>query len=228
MFQDMGSESGHEEVALKEPTEKIRVLLVDDHTSIRQMLAFILPREGPYEIVGQVSSGTEAIERCRELQPRLVILDLLLPEMSGVQVVRKIRKEHRDTKMLIYSGATSEELIAEAMSAKPHGFVHKEDSLQVFREALHTVTAGGNYYTQVAADYSERPGNSPGACLTTREREVLQLVAAGLSTKAIADRLSMAVKTVETHRTNLASKLKIHDVASLTRFAIRHGFASAE
>src|SRR5687767_2683883 len=107
--------------------EKIPVLLVDDHTSIRQMLAFIIPREGPYEIVGQVSTGTEAIQCCRELQPRLVVLDLLLPEMSGVQVVRKIRKEHKDTKMLVYSGATSEDLIAEAMSARPHGFVHKED-----------------------------------------------------------------------------------------------------
>lgn len=208
--------------------EKIPVLLVDDHTSIRQMLAFIIPREGPYEIVGQVSTGTEAIQSCRELKPRLVVLDLLLPEMSGVQVVRKIRKEHRDTKMLVYSGATSEDLIAEAMNAKPHGFVHKEDSLQVFREALRAVMAGRNYFTQVAADSNERSGPSPVGCLTEREREVLQLVAKGLTTKEIADRLSTAVKTVETHRTNLSAKLKIHDVATLTRFAIRHGFVSAE
>src|SRR5262245_42664366 len=123
----MSGNSSKTEAPETEPTEKIGVLLVDDHTSIRQMLAFIIPREGPYEIVGQVSSGLEAIERIRELNPRIVVLDLLLPEMSGVQVVRKVRKENKETKMLVYSGATSEDLIAEAMSARPHGFVHKED-----------------------------------------------------------------------------------------------------
>jgi DNA-binding NarL/FixJ family response regulator len=208
--------------------EKVRVLLVDDHISIRQMLAFILPREGPYEIVGEVSTGTEAIERCRELQPRLVVLDLLLPEMSGVEVVRQIRQELRETKMLVYSGTTSDNLIAEAMSARPHGFVHKEDTLQVFREALRAVSEGRNYFTQVAADCTERCNTAKANMLTERERVVLQLVAQGRTTKEIAELLCMAVKTVETHRSNMCAKLDIHDVASLTRFAVRHGFVSID
>jgi DNA-binding NarL/FixJ family response regulator len=208
--------------------EKISVLLVDDHTSIRQMLAFVLRREGPYEIVGEVSSGVEAIERCRELQPRLVVLDLHLPELSGVQVVRHIRREWQNTRTLVYSGTTSEALIAEAMHERPHGFVHKEDSLQVFREALRAVIAGRNYFTQVAAETNERSGASGVSALTERERVVLQLVAEGASTKQIADRLGMAVKTVETHRSNLCAKLDIHDVATLTRFAVRHGLVSVD
>ena len=208
--------------------KKIPVLLVDDHTSIRQMLAFILPREGPYEIVGQVSTGTEAIEQCRALHPRLVVLDLLLPEMSGVEVVRQLRQEARDTRMLVYSGTNSDELIAEAMHARPHGFVHKEDTLQVFREALRAVTAGNSYFTEMATGCSERAARSRLSILTDRERTVLQLVAEGLSNKEIAERLSMAVKTVETHRSNISGKLDIHDVATLTRFAIRHGVVSAE
>jgi DNA-binding NarL/FixJ family response regulator len=208
--------------------EKVSVLLVDDHTSIRQMLAFILRREGSYEIVGEVSTGTEAVERCRELQPRLVVLDLVLPEMSGVQVVRQIRRESQDTRMLVYSGTTSEALISEAMHERPHGFVHKEDTLQVFREAVRAVTAGRNYFTQMAAETSERSGASAVSGLTERERLVLQLVASGNSTKAIADQLGMAVKTVETHRSNLCAKLDIHDVATLTRFAVRHGLVSVD
>ena len=208
--------------------ERIPVILVDDHTSIREMLAFILPREGPYDVVAAVSSGAEALEKCRILQPRLVVLDLLLPEVSGVEVVRRVRAELRDTRTLIYSGTTSEDLIAEAMSARPHGFVHKEDTLQVLREALSAVMAGRHYFTQIAAATTERA--SPGSLriLTEREREVLQLVAKGFTNKAIADRLSMAVKTVETHRSNLCSKLNIHDIATLTRFAVRSGLVGME
>jgi DNA-binding NarL/FixJ family response regulator len=208
--------------------EKIPVLLVDDHISIRQMLAFMLPREGPYQIVGEVSTGTEAIEKFRELQPKLVVLDLLLPEISGVEVVRLIREEGHGTRTLVYSGTSSEDLIAEAMSAKPHGFVHKEDTLQVFRDALRAVTAGGQYYTQMAAEMTERAHSSRIGALTDRERHVLQLVAEGRTNKEIAERLSMAVKTVESHRSNMCHKLDIHDVASLTRFAIRHGLVSVE
>lgn len=208
--------------------EKIRVLLADDHASIRQMLAFILPREGPYEIVGEVSSGADAIERCRELRPGLVVLDLHLPEVSGVQVVRQIRRESWEIRMLIYSGTTSQALIAEAMSERPHGFVHKEDTLQVFREALRAVSAGRSYFTQVAAETGDPTKQSAVRMLTEREREVLRLVADGQTTKEIADILGMAAKTVETHRSNLCSKLDIHDIATLTRFAVRHGLVSSE
>jgi DNA-binding NarL/FixJ family response regulator len=211
---------------IAENSEKIPVVLVDDHASIRQMLAFVLSREGPFEVVGEVSTGAEAIAKCRELQPRLVVLDLLLPEVSGVEVVRCLRQELRETRMLVYSGTTSEELIAEAMEARPHGFVHKEDTLQVFREALQAVAAGRQYFTQIAAAATERGGVPRLSMLTEREKSVLQLVAQGRSNKEIAEQLGMAVKTVESHRSNIGQKLHIHDIASLTRFAIRHGLVS--
>jgi DNA-binding NarL/FixJ family response regulator len=130
--------------------------------------------------------------------------------------------------MLVYSGTTSQALIAEAMHERPHGFVHKEDTLEVFREALRAVSAGRSYYTQVAVDTSDGTKQSGVSLLTERERTVLQLVAEGKTTKEIADRLGMAPKTVETHRSNLCGKLDIHDVATLTRFAVRHGLVSSE
>jgi two-component system, NarL family, response regulator LiaR len=205
------------------------VLIADDHTSIRQMLAYMIPREGPYEVIGQVSTGLAAIEKVLELKPRLVVLDLLLPELNGIEVVRRLRNVARDTRLLIYTGTTSNELVAEALHAKPHGFVHKEDTLQDFRDALRAVMSGISFVTKHANEMSEKGEGALAAnLLTERERDVLRLVAEGLSSKEIADRTGIAVKTVEAHRGNISQKLGLHDVVALTRFAIRHGLASLE
>jgi DNA-binding NarL/FixJ family response regulator len=215
--------------ALAEPAGPTRVLLVDDHISIRQMLAFLIPREGAYEIVGQVSSGDEAVESCRELHPRLVVIDLLLPgKKSGLDVVRELRRSGEEVRTLVYSGTTSPGLIAEAMRAGPDGFVHKEDTLQAFREALHAVTAGEQYFTPVIVESVERAGHTAVELLTDREREVLRLIAGGHSNKEMAERIGVAIKTIEYYRKNLQQKLKIHDVASLTRLAVKHGIVLAE
>lgn len=205
------------------------VLIADDHTSIRQMLAYMIPREGPYEVIGQVSNGLAAIEKVLELKPRLVVLDLLLPEMNGIEVVRRLRQIARETRLLIYSGTSSNELVAEALRARPHGFVHKEDTLQDFRDALRAVMSGISFVTKHANEMSERcDGVLAGDLLTERERDVLRLVAEGHSSKEIADRTGISVKTVEAHRGNISNKLGLHDAVALTRFAIRHGFASLE
>jgi DNA-binding NarL/FixJ family response regulator len=205
------------------------VLIADDHTSIRQMLAYIIPREGPYDVVAQVSNGVAAIEKVRELKPRLVVLDLCLPDLNGIEVVRRLRVEARDTRLLIYTGTSSNELVAEALHAKPHGFVHKEDTLQDLRDALRAVMSGISFVTKHANEMSEKSEGALAAeLLTEREREVLTLLAKGLSTKQIADKLGTAVKTIETHRSNISQKLGLHDAVALTRFAIRHGLVSAE
>lgn len=204
-------------------------MIADDHTSIRQMLAYMIPREGPYEVIGQVSSGTAAIEKVLELKPKLVVLDLLLPGLNGIEVVRRLRNLSKDTRLLIYSGTTSDELVAEALLARPHGFVHKEDTLQDFRDALRAVMSGISFVTKHANEMSERAeGTLAGDLLTERERDVLRLVAEGLSSKEIADRTGISVKTVEAHRGNISQKLRLHDAVALTRFAIRHGLASLE
>jgi DNA-binding NarL/FixJ family response regulator len=212
-----------------EPAGPTRVLLVDDHISIRQMLAFLIPREGPYEIVGQASSADEAVESWRDLHPRLVVIDLLLPgKTSGLDLVRELRRSNEEVRTLVYSGTTNSGLIAEAMRAGPDGFVHKEDTLQAFREALRAVTAGEQYFTQVIVDSAEKAGHSAMDLLSDREREVLQLIAGGLGNKEMAERLGVSVKTIEYNRKNLQQKLNVHDVAMLTRIAVKHGLVPAE
>src|SRR5947207_15404087 len=118
---------------------KNRVVVVDDHASIRQMLGMVLAREGPYEMVGEAGTGFEALKVCRKLKPQLVVLDLVLPELSGVEVLRSLRGEMPESRCMVYSGALNRALIVEALQARPHGFVHKTDALSTFCEALRAV-----------------------------------------------------------------------------------------
>lgn len=209
---------------------KTRVVVVDDHVSIRQMLAIVLAKEGPYEIVGEAGTGFEALKLCRRVQPQLVLLDLLLPELNGVEVLRALRGELRDTRFVVYSGTLHRGLIAEALEARPHGFVHKEDSLGTFREALRAVLAGCCYFTPLATRLmdGERQQAQATARLTERERAVLQMIAEGMSNKEMAGRFGIAPKTVEHYRAQVMQKLNIHDVATLTREAVRMGLVTVE
>ena len=204
---------------------KTRVLVADDHAAIRQMLGGLLAREGSYEMVAEARTGFEALKLCRKMKPQLVVLDLMLPEMNGVEVIRTLRSEQRETRVLVFSGTQNRELIAAALQARPHGFVHKGDPLETFREALKAVMNGCLYFTPFATNLLDdtRGGNSGWDALTHRERAVLQMVAEGMSNKEMAARLGIAAKTVEHHRAALMVKLDLHDVARLTRYAVRMG-----
>jgi len=209
---------------------KNRVVAVDDHASIRQMLGIVLAREGPYEMVGEAGNGFEALKVCRKLRPQIVVLDLLLPELNGLEVLRTLRGELRDTRFMIYSGTVNRSLIVEALQARPHGFVHKSDALAVFCEALRAVANGCSYFTPFATKLmdDERHTSTLSARLTDRERAVLQMIAEGMSNKEMASRFSIAPKTVEHHRAQVMQKLGIHDVANLTRYALRVGLVASE
>jgi len=207
-----------------------RIVVVDDHASIRDMLAWILMREKCYEVIGEAGSGIEAIKVCRACKPDLLILDLVLPCISGIEVLRRVRKEMPHVKVLIYSGTCNSALIREALWEGPHGYVEKLEGLAILRKAIATVAAGGNYYS---ADASQMLRGSMGAKpaetgLSPREREVLQLVAEGRSSKEISGLLNVATKTVENHRANLMQKLNMHDVASLVLYAARRGMVAVE
>jgi len=207
---------------------KTRVVVVDDHLSIRQMLERIFAFDSQYEIVGHTGSGLEGLQLCRELKPEIAIVDLLLPEMNGVELLRALRAEKSTTRVLIYSGTLNQSLVASALEAKPQGFVHKEDSLATLLEALRTITRNQTFHTEFATALATRAQSlcSPLAKLTLREKSVLQLVAEGLSSKQIGGRLGISAKTVEHHRTTLMHKLDVHDVAGLTRFAVREGLVN--
>lgn len=209
---------------------KTRVVVIDDHASIRQMLALVLSREGPYEVVGQAGTGFEALKVCRTLKPQLVVLDLALPELNGVEVMRTLRPEMRDTRFMVYSGTLNRALIVEALQARPHGFVHKGDALSTFCEALRAVTNGCCYFTPFATKLmdDERYTSQASSTLTDRERAVLQMIAEGMSNKEMANRFSIAPKTVEHYRAQVMQKLGIHDVATLTRYAVSKGLVTAD
>jgi DNA-binding NarL/FixJ family response regulator len=204
------------------PAAPIRVVLVDHHASLRGMLMLVLEMEGVYDVVGEAAGGMEGLKVCRAKRPQLVILDLALPELSGPHFIRLLLAEDWPVRVLVYTGTTDDGLLREALAEEPHGFVRKEDTLQDFRAALHAVTSGSRHISPWASRLMPLTGDGPRKRLTTQECAVLQMIAEGRQTKEIATVLGVSPKTVEHHRQHLMDKVGLHDVASLTRYAVRH------
>jgi DNA-binding NarL/FixJ family response regulator len=204
---------------------KGRVLIVDPHVSVRQMLAQVLAQASKLDIVAEAATGLEGLAICRTLEPNLVICELLLPELCGAEMLRRIRLRCNQVRVLVYSGASLDLQSKQAFRGRPNGFVAKHDSLQVLFEAVRVVLAGGTYFSASASKcwMSTYMKTQESTRLSNRECEILQMVAESSSSKAIAARLSLSVKTVQNHRMRLMEKLNIHDTAALTRFAIQEG-----
>lgn len=199
-----------------------RVLIVDDHVAIRKMLVVFLRRETGYDVVGETGSGLEALTLCSELNPDLVILDLMLMELSGAEVIHRIREQSPGTKVLIYSGTQNIAAIRRCLQAEPDGFVEKFDDINVLREGLKSVTAGRKYFTTLPAGLLNKLRYEK-LDLTEREVEILQLIAEGQFSKEIASRLQISFKTVENHRASLMHKINARNMADITRYAMRAG-----
>lgn len=210
------------------PTKLTSVVVIDDHCSIRQMLERLLLMDGHYQVVGDTGSGLEGLDLCRRLKPDVAVIDLLIPGMSGVELLQSVRMEGLPTRVLIYSGSLNETLVANAIAARPDGFVHKEDALTSLFEALKTVAMGGSYRTPFVNRLAEQVPSARSLLgqLTVRERTILQLVAEGHSSREIGVRLGLSSKTVEHYRLTMMQKLGVHDVAGLTRLAVRDGLVS--
>lgn len=210
-----------------------RLIIIEDQTAIREMLVEILKTEPDYELVGESGDGQSALALCLELKPDLIVLDAKLPGLNGVDLLRRLVRHLPDIRVLVFSGYENPVLVREMLEAGAHGFVEKTAGLFEFKKGLHTVGRGGTYFgPSVAAlmrDVVANPAASQTAdFLTEREREILQLVAESHSTKAIALKLGISVKTVDNHRTNLMRKLNLHDVASLTRYAVDIGLIGSK
>ncbi len=205
-----------------------RLVIIEDQTAIREMLVEILKPDKAYELVGQCGDGLEGLQMCLSLKPDLVVLDAKLPSLNGVELLRRLAKRLPAVRVLVFSGHENPVIVREMLEAGAHGFVEKTAGFLDFKKGLSTIAAGGTYFGPSIADVLRKvvahpeSGGSPDF-LTEREREVLQLVAEGNSTKDIAAKLGISAKTVDNHRTNLMRKLNIHDVASLTRHAIELG-----
>lgn len=213
----------------------LRVLLVEDHALVRAGLRALLKELGGVEIVGEAGDGHEALHLIAELRPDVVLLDISMPALSGLEVAARVAREHPDTKILVLSMHRSEEYVLEALRAGAAGYLLKDADAVQLALALRAVARGDRYLdpavsaTVIAALKEGAPSaGGPLDRLTARQREIFQLVAEGHSTKQIAGRLGLSVKTVETHRTQLMTRLGVHDVAGLVRCAIRSGVVSAE
>ena len=208
---------------------RIKVLLVDDHPVVRKGISSCLARHGHLLIAGEAADGLEALAKARELLPDIVLLDLDLPQMSGLAVAEALRKELPRIKVLILSMYRRAEHLPRILQSGARGYVLKDASPEELVKAIETVTAGQCYFSPEIARLAlnqvvqGKGAGSDAAELTHREREVLILVAEGLSNKEIANKLNVGVRTVETHRERIMRKLAIHSVAGLTRFALAKG-----
>ena len=212
-----------------------RVVLADDHVLIRAGLRALLHSLSNIEVIGEASDGHEAIEVIARQQPDVVIMDIGMPGLNGVDSTRRIVKQSPDTRVIILSMHANEEYVGRALEAGAMGYVLKGAEPAELELVLKAVMRGETYLSpsiakQLVQDYlSHRKDKTPSLPdLTARQREVLQLVAEGCSTKDIANRLKLSVKTVDTHRSELMHRLDIHDVAGLVRYAIRTGLVSTE
>ena len=213
----------------------IRVMLADDHALFRAGIRSLLLGIEGVEIVGEARDGHEALRMVAACTPDVLLLDVALPELNGIEVAERLR-DQPGTRVLILSMFANEEFVLRSLRAGAAGYLLKDSSVVELEAALRSVADGGSYLSpavsgHVLAAYVRRVGQEGAPAeptLTPRQREVLQLIAEGHGTKDIAARLCLSAKTVETHRAQLMERLGIHDVAGLVRYAIRTGIVSAD
>lgn len=212
-----------------------RILMADDHPITRLGLCSLLGTHQGWEVCGQATDGREAVTKCRQLKPDLLILDICMPKLNGVDAARQILADNPTQKILVLTDVDSEQVIRDCLKAGVRGWVLKSDETHDLTVAVEALQNHGSIYTSRVADlildgYLERHRFSSGTAippslpsLTPREREVVQLLCEGNSTRKVATILGVTVKTAETHRSNIMLKLKLHSIAELVLYAVRNG-----
>jgi DNA-binding NarL/FixJ family response regulator len=207
----------------------IRVLLCDDQPLIRAGLKAVLGAHPAMQVVGEAGDGSAALDEVERLRPHVVLMDVEMPRLNGIEATRRITRAHRDVKVLIVTMYDGPRLVAECLDAGAAGYVLKDVAVSQVAGAVAAVAAGRRYLSPAAAEILDRRGRAiergrtPYDLLTDREREVLKLLADGLSLKEVAGCLGRSVKTVEAHKYNLTQKLGVHHRAGLVKYAIAHG-----
>jgi two-component system, NarL family, response regulator NreC len=204
----------------------VRIVLADDHVLVRQGLKSLLEREG-FQVVGEASDGQEAIRHVELLQPDIAVMDISMPILNGLNAAREMSRSFPKTRTILLTQHDEGQYISEALDAGVKGYVLKNQVASELLLAIRQVSRGQVYLSPgvssaVVEAFHSKSESSPNP-LTLRERQVLQLIAEGKSTKDIASLLGISVKTAESHRTRLMQKLDIHETASLVRYAVRHG-----
>ena len=213
----------------------LRILLVDDHALVRAGIRALLESLPRLEVVGEAGDGLEAVRLARELAPDAILLDITMPGLNGLEVAARVARLGTGTRVLVLSMHASPEYAARAFAAGAAGYLIKDSAFDELATALEAIGAGRRYLSRAidaaqVAEFERRGASGATGLdgLTPRQRQILQLVAEGLGTRQIAERLFLSVKTVETHRAQIMQRLDIHDVPGLVRFAIRHGLLPPE
>jgi DNA-binding NarL/FixJ family response regulator len=208
----------------------IRVVVAEDHALVRAGIRSLLEKFPGVEVVDEASDGREALEALKKWSPDILLLDVSMPGMNGLEAAARAGRESPMTRVILVSMHANEEYVQQALRAGAAGYVLKDAGMAELELAVRSVARGETYLSpavsrKVIADYVRRIGSkaSPLEALTSRQREILQMIAEGRTTKKIAQELHLGVKTVETHRAELMKRLDIHDVAGLVRFAVRVG-----
>lgn len=212
---------------LPEHDQKMRVLICDDHTLFREGIKAILGADPAIEIVGEAADGRQAIESASQLHPDVVLMDVSMPNMIGYEAIRQIKKMDKKIRILVLTMYEEEEIIALCLNAGASGYILKDAPAVQLTEAIHIVHNGGNYLSPRAAkkvvDHfvaGSTPSETKYDTLSSREREILKLLADGLVVKEIASALNLSVKTVEAHKYNLMRKLDLHNKTELIKYAL--------
>jgi DNA-binding NarL/FixJ family response regulator len=209
----------------------LRILIADDHALVRQGLRSVLEAQTGWSVCGEAKDGREAVKLGLKLRPDIFLLDVTMPELNGLDATRQICRSLPGTPILILTMHDSDELCAEAVQAGASGCVLKSDSPRQLLGAIEAVAAGGKYFTRPTGSATPGGQRSAGSNaqprLSAREREILQLLAEGHTSKEIAARLGIAFKTVDAHRTNIMRRLNIHALAELVRYAVRERIIQA-
>jgi DNA-binding NarL/FixJ family response regulator len=214
------------------PAKKITILVADDHTVVRQGLCAVLNADGAFVIAAEAHTGREAVELAATLNPDVILMDIAMPVLNGLEATRQILAANPAAKVVILSAHSDDAYIERMTAAGVAGFLEKQTSAEILAKAIHAVVKGQIFFSPSIArriEAGQAPRNRAGLrqprgnSLTARESEVLQLVAEGFANKQMAAKLGISIKTVEKHREHLMGKLSIHDTAGLTRYAIAAG-----
>ena len=202
-----------------------KVIVIEDQTVLRDLICQLVDGYTDMEVIAQTGCGAEGYEFCLEHQPDLVILDIILPNLSGTEVLRRLKAKSPKMNILIFSAATSNSIVTRVLKAGVTGYIEKAARLTELEKAIAQVAEGRSYFSPRIIEIMRNLmvngcEDDPIETLTAREREIVQLIAESNSNKEIAAKLGMSVRTADTHRTNIMKKLGLHDVAALTRWTI--------
>lgn len=214
----------------------IRILLADDHKIIRDGLRTLIENQSHMEVVGEAENGRKAVDMTLELVPDVVVMDVTMADLNGIEATRQIHKELAAVKVIALSMHSDRRFVKGMLEAGASGYLLKDCAFEELARAIHSVISNETYLSPgitdiVVKEYLQKSSMTPTSAfstLTAREREVLQLLAEGGSTKKIAESLYVSIKTVETHRRQIMDKLNIHSIAELTKYAVREGLTSLE